>query len=147
MMKTTDKKASAQQLEISVNGEQWHRVDSLKGSAPNDPVYRLDKKTGVVRFGDGIHGRRLPAGNVAIHTSYKHGGGVAGAVDDELALSLTWELVGLGANEVAEIKIEPSANGIIFRVHRETEMPRKDKWATFMCRSMKKIVPRLRCHG
>ena len=146
-MKTTDKKASTPKFELSVNGEQWHRVVSFKGSAPDDPVFSLDVGTGVVTFGDGIHGRSLPTDNATIHATYKHGGGVAGAVDDELTLSLMWKIKGLGANEVAGIKIEPSANGIIFRAHREAEMPRKNKWSTFLCRSMKKIVPRLRCRS
>lgn len=146
-MKSTDKKASAPKFELSVNGEQWHRVDSLKGSEPDDPVYSFDVETGVVTFGDGILGRRLPTGNATIHATYKHGGGVVGAVDDELNLSLTWEVKGLGANEVAGIKIESSVNGIIFRAHREAELPSKNKWATFLCRSMKKIVPRLRCRS
>jgi hypothetical protein len=146
-MKTTDIKVTAPQFELLVNGEQWRQTDNLKGSAPDDRVFSLDAETGVVTFGDGIHGRRLPAGNTTIHATYKQGGGEAGAVDDEVGLSLTWKVKGFGANEVARIKIEPSVNGISCRAHREAEAPYRNKWATLLCRSIETLALRLRCRS
>ena len=86
----------ADSLVLSVDGAVWERVDDLltatpevplaEGSSPvlADPtervdVYTVDRDSGVVRFGDGVHGRRPPA-DAVISASYDHGGGRAGLV-------------------------------------------------------------------
>jgi predicted phage baseplate assembly protein len=83
-------------LVLSVAGHPWQRIDDLacaaseaplvQGSSPvlADPVervdvYTVDRQSGEIRFGDGIHGRRPPAGAV-ISATYDHGGGRAGLV-------------------------------------------------------------------
>jgi len=48
-----------------------------KGSAR---VYELDREAGAVRFGDGVRGRRPPAGSARATGSYRHGGGTAGSL-------------------------------------------------------------------
>jgi hypothetical protein len=85
---------------LRVNGEPWQRVDDLSAAPPevqtqaatrvtmSDPtasggggerVYTLDRESGEIRFGDGLHGTRPPLG-AQIQVSYAHGGGVAGMV-------------------------------------------------------------------
>ena len=56
-------------------------MPSLGDSGPEAQVFTVDYGTGVVTFGDGVHGARVPAGfrNVRA-TQYRAGGGVAGAV-------------------------------------------------------------------
>jgi hypothetical protein len=83
-------------LALSVDGSVWQRVDDLLTAAPEVPlaegsspvladpvelvdVYTVDRESGVVRFGDGVHGRRPPSG-APISASYDHGGGRAGLV-------------------------------------------------------------------
>lgn len=63
----------------------WTPVVDFHGAAPDDRVYVLDRASGVVRFGDGVHGKipvanaDLPSGNVVART-YRHGGGSNGNV-------------------------------------------------------------------
>lgn len=59
----------------------WVEVPSLAGRSPDDRVFTLDPQTGVLTFGDGLQGRRVPPGfrNVTAE-SYQVGGGTAGRV-------------------------------------------------------------------
>ena len=59
----------------------WKEVPSLGDAGPTDTVFTVDYGTGVITFGDGIHGAQVPAGfrNVQA-TQYQAGGGSAGAV-------------------------------------------------------------------
>ncbi len=59
----------------------WSEVPSLAGRSADDPVFTLDPDTGIVTFGDGVQGRKVPAGfrNVTA-VSYQVGGGAAGRV-------------------------------------------------------------------
>ena len=56
----------------------WLETDDLTASGPDDPHFLLDAATGIVTFGDGVHGRAVPDGfrNV-IATVYAVGGGTA----------------------------------------------------------------------
>lgn len=88
-------------LELTVNGEVWQEIDNLSaaegeivvGSARfaaktqtqpeqtnlHSRVYTLDRESGEIRFGDGIHGMRPPNKSV-IQASYAYGGGRQGMV-------------------------------------------------------------------
>lgn len=82
-------------LQLTVNGERWEEIDDLiaagselptqpgAGTQPNPllpvRVYTLDRESGEIRFGDGAHGARPPAG-AAIRAAYDYGGGRAGNV-------------------------------------------------------------------
>ncbi len=61
----------------------WQQVDDFFASGPDDPNYMLDATTGVVTFGDGVHGR-IPGVNLTSATdnivaaSYRYGGGSQG---------------------------------------------------------------------
>ena len=56
----------------------WTETDDLTSCGPEDQVFLLDAATGIVTFGDGVHGRAVPDGfrNV-IATVYAAGGGTA----------------------------------------------------------------------
>jgi len=59
----------------------WRAVDDLALHGPDDLVYVLDPLTGIVTFGDGVHGEALPPGFRHVRAlRYRTGGGAAGAV-------------------------------------------------------------------
>lgn len=83
---------------LTVNGESWSPIDDLAAAgaevqrqgaafvAPPTPlaaervrVYTLDRESGAVRFGDGLHGMRPPK-NAVIQAAYAYGGGTRGLV-------------------------------------------------------------------
>lgn len=88
-------------VRLTVNGEPWTRVDDLGAAPPEVPqtsprlasealaeagappaearVYTLDRESGELAFGSGIHGMRPPRG-ARIRAAYDHGGGPAGQV-------------------------------------------------------------------
>ena len=80
-------KHSALRATVTVGGRRWHRLadaNALRLAAAGSRVYVLDTVTGIVRFGDGVHGARPPAGaRVRVH--YRHGAGTAGNV------AVSWE--------------------------------------------------------
>ncbi len=63
----------------------WQQVDDFFASGPDDPHFVLDATTGVITFGNGIHGR-IPGVNLASPTDnivadrYRYGGGSMGNV-------------------------------------------------------------------
>ena len=60
---------------------QWSEVDSLGDYGPDAQVFTVDYATGVVTFGDGAHGTRVPIGFRNVRAAqYQTGGGAAGAV-------------------------------------------------------------------
>ena len=61
-------------IELQIDGEAWHRVESLEESAPDDHhfVATTDESgTTTLRFGDGEHGARLPAGTDQVVATYR----------------------------------------------------------------------------
>ena len=83
---------------LTVGGEPWTRVDDLYTAGPEVPVpdlrlspgapqpeptdarvYTVDPASGVIAFGDGLHGARPPAG-ARIRADYAYGAGRAGNV-------------------------------------------------------------------
>jgi len=56
----------------------WTRVPYFTASGPDAPVYRFDTTTGLIAFGDGIHGRRPPQGARIRIAALRYGGGSAG---------------------------------------------------------------------
>jgi hypothetical protein len=59
-------------IEVDEGGgfEPWLRVDDLAGAGLDDRVYALDRETGAIRFGDGVHGRR-PAPGARVRAAYR----------------------------------------------------------------------------
>lgn len=87
-------------IELRVNGELWQQVDDLAVAAAEVPqrsprfaseslmdtqknnvvaVYTIDRESGEIHFGDGLHGKRPPKG-ASIQANYDHGGGRQGSV-------------------------------------------------------------------
>jgi predicted phage baseplate assembly protein len=74
---------AASTLQIVVNGVIWQEVESLAEAGPSDRVF-VTEAAGVgppvIRFGNGIHGARLP-GAAAIIAHYRTGLGAGGNCD------------------------------------------------------------------
>jgi predicted phage baseplate assembly protein len=67
---------------VSGAGSRWKEVDDLTPFGPDDQVFVLDPTSGLVKFGDNIHGKAAPPGFRNVRAlSYQVGGGAAGAVD------------------------------------------------------------------
>jgi predicted phage baseplate assembly protein len=59
----------------------WTRTDDLAAFGPDDEVFVLDPRTGMVTFGNGRHGAALPPGFRHVRAlQYRVGGGATGAV-------------------------------------------------------------------
>jgi hypothetical protein len=57
----------------------WHQVNNFSDSNETSRHYVLDKSSGLIRFGDGVHGRIPPKGGT-IKVTYRTGGGKEGNV-------------------------------------------------------------------
>jgi hypothetical protein len=68
------------QLDIEENAlyQRWRQVDHFAASGPEDKVYQLDAAEGLVRFGDGLRGKRPPRGKRIRAAYFRHGGGSVG---------------------------------------------------------------------
>lgn len=93
---------------------EWTRVDDLFGSPPHAAHYTLDRTSGRIAFGNGIHGR-IPVGNVNNPTAnivareYRFGGGTRGNV---LANRLTTLLTTVaGIDETAVTNLQAATSG------------------------------------
>ena len=60
---------------VAVEGKRWKRTRHLDRASNKERVYTLDRKTGEIRFGNGIHGARPGAGAVNVTTTYRYGAG------------------------------------------------------------------------
>ncbi|HEY4572806.1 MAG TPA: hypothetical protein VIJ26_02550, partial [Thermoanaerobaculia bacterium] len=72
-------------LELRVNGVLWHEAPDLYQLGPRDRKYALrrdDDGNTTVRFGDGVHGARLPSGVENVEAVYRTGIGLAGLVGE-----------------------------------------------------------------
>jgi predicted phage baseplate assembly protein len=65
----------------AASSQPWTEVDSLAAYGPTARVFTLDPQSGLLTFGDGTNGLRLPDGFQNVSASvYRAGGGAAGAV-------------------------------------------------------------------
>ncbi|MBN9019093.1 MAG: putative baseplate assembly protein [Rhizobiales bacterium] len=91
---------TATTLVVRVDGVAWSEVEALYDAGPNDQVYavRIDDD-GVTRvvFGDGLHGKRLPTGNLNVTAGYRSGMGVAGQVAEQSLTLLKSRPLGIRA--------------------------------------------------
>ncbi|MCP5106290.1 MAG: putative baseplate assembly protein [bacterium] len=82
--------------EVIENWVLWKNVPDFLDSGADDRHYTLDRVTGEIRFGNGIHGRIPPRGDSNIKAfSYRAGGGVAGNVEADTITSLKSSIAGV----------------------------------------------------
>lgn len=70
-------------LTVSVEGQEWEKVDNLFGQTSTSRVYRavFDERNRVaIKFGNGVYGARLPADAQVLIDMYKGGGPGGNAV-------------------------------------------------------------------
>ncbi|MEU3918136.1 putative baseplate assembly protein [Streptomyces sp. NPDC029004] len=76
----------------------WREVPDLLLAGPADRVFALDADTGVLTFGDGVHGVALPPGVGHVRAvSYRTGGGRQGAVVADTATVLRTAVPGVAS--------------------------------------------------
>jgi hypothetical protein len=56
----------------------WRQADNFGVAQRDDQVYTLDAAAGIVQFGDGIRGARVPDGAAVYAREYSYGGGADG---------------------------------------------------------------------
>jgi uncharacterized phage protein gp47/JayE len=82
-------------LRVRVDGVLWHAVRSFYGCMGDERVYTLTPESGVVRFGDGKRGARLPTGRRNVTATYRQGIGKDGNVKAGAIKTLLDRPVGL----------------------------------------------------
>jgi predicted phage baseplate assembly protein len=96
----------ASSLHIRVNDLLWHEAPTFYGRGPDERIYvtaRDDDGHTIVKFGDGIHGARLPTGQENIRATYRVGVGVAGNLRAGQLSNLLTRPLGLKAAANPEI--------------------------------------------
>jgi predicted phage baseplate assembly protein len=91
---------AASTLEVRVNGVRWQEVDDFAGHGPDEQIYVTSTGTDGrvrVRFGDGVHGARLPTGQENVTAHYRFGIGSAGNVAAGQITQLTSRPLGVTA--------------------------------------------------
>lgn len=88
---TTNAISSLRSPIVTVNNVTWSQVQTFIDSFPNSNVYQIsfkDDGTAIIRFGDGLLGRKLSTGDV-IQVSYRTGGGTIGNISANTLTALT----------------------------------------------------------
>lgn len=81
-------------LEPDSQWRAWSEVADFDASGPEDRHYRLDLSAGVIRFGDGIHGRVPSGGEENIRVArYRAGGGEIGNIQANILNKFTDPLI------------------------------------------------------
>ena len=78
-------------LTVRVGGEAWQRVQSLADADPAARVFTFDDASGVIGFGDGVHGA-VPGHGNAISVRYRNALGEDGNIT--VSVRATWPLAG-----------------------------------------------------
>ena len=64
---------------VRIDGLAYRQVEALEQYAGDEAVFTVDQQNGRIHFGDGMHGRRPPAGS-RVGIAYRGGNGAAGNV-------------------------------------------------------------------
>jgi predicted phage baseplate assembly protein len=91
-------------LSDGTNLVRWSRCDHLAGQGPNDQVYELDDRLGLVTFGNGVNGQVPPLGQTALMTY-----AVSNGVDGNVARNRKWTVEGIAGT--FGINVDPLAGG------------------------------------
>jgi predicted phage baseplate assembly protein len=74
----------------------WKEVKALFDCGDEDRCYEIDRAAGILHFGDGEHGRKVPAGVDNIRAfKYRTGGGAAGNVPANKIAALATAVAGI----------------------------------------------------
>jgi hypothetical protein len=119
------------QVNVSIDGEVWNKVDSFEKYAPEDPVFVLDSNTGAVLFGDGKHGRKPPAGS-RIAATYRTGGGSVGNI-----LSFTWTVADPHINRALSATITTLPDSFRLNIYQGNEQSWRWKFIAWLCDALK----------
>lgn len=104
-------------VDTIVDAGTWAATFDIELSEPTEAVYLLDTDAGVVGFGDGRHGQRLPAGGSVVAGTYRSGVGSGElTVFDDCYVKLLECVSGKGGDAyVIELLSEP-LEGIVSRL-------------------------------
>ncbi len=85
------------EIEVEENAafEAWQRVNHLAAANRDSRVYTLDAINGIIRFGDGVKGKRPLSGHAIRVAYYRHGGGTAGNLPAESITKMARKTSGL----------------------------------------------------
>jgi hypothetical protein len=91
-----DKNAVVVRDDLEGKWVRWQPTQALFDAGPEDRVYLIDRASGLIQFGDSVHGRIPPAGvdNIRAFT-YRTGGGAEGNVAAGKIDSLTTAVAGV----------------------------------------------------
>jgi predicted phage baseplate assembly protein len=81
--RSTSPGGAASSLQIRVNNLLWREAPTLFERGPRERIFATemaDDGSVAVRFGDGIHGARLPSGSQDVKATYRRGIGLEGLV-------------------------------------------------------------------
>lgn len=68
-------------IEVEIDGRTWTQVANLRDSGPTEAHYEVrmtEAGVPLIRFGDGVHGRRLPTGANNVRATWRKGVGESG---------------------------------------------------------------------
>jgi len=125
-MNTPKENFTEPQFELSVDGEQWKRIINIDSSGPDDQIYTLDRETGSVRFGDGVHGKIPPTGS-SVRAEYRYGGGSKGNTDNGTTITLNWTSGVFQKTQIIGALVVCQSDGVNFQVSREQDDSRRQK--------------------
>jgi hypothetical protein len=105
------------EIDSIVDAGKWAATFGIEESEPAEAVYSLDPDAGVVRFGDGRHGQRLPTGGSVVVGAYRSGVGSGElTVFDDCYVKLLECVAGEGGDAyVVELLSEP-VEGVVSRL-------------------------------
>jgi hypothetical protein len=85
-------------LQVRVNDLLWHEAPTFFERGPRERIFTTELAadgTTTIRFGDGVHGARLPSGSQNVTASYRRGLGLEGLVRPEQLTTLLTRPPGL----------------------------------------------------
>jgi hypothetical protein len=67
------------QIVMNVNNRRWKQSLSFRDAGPDEPVFVIDRQSGSIEFGDGVHGA-IPSVGSTITVTYRYGDGSSGTI-------------------------------------------------------------------
>jgi hypothetical protein len=67
------------QIVVNVNKRRWKQLSSFRDTGPDEPVFVIDRQSGSIQFGDGVHGA-IPSVGSTITVTYRYGEGSSGNI-------------------------------------------------------------------